>query len=255
MLTISGPVFSYTFPAGGIFLDPAYYIRMELPAGKPIAFEWSAKPSAGSFIRGYRWVVDPQALDDETARTDEQTDLSHWSRWTTGTAVTLPAAEPPPGQTSDSHLFYLEAEDDLGLVSLGVVQYTIVRPSFAKDLLVIDDTWFAPDRAAPGGCVAGPRSFWPTAAELDTILYAVGDKPYKCYPTGSRSQPGLLAGYAFDTLATHLRPPGTLSVQFLGRYKNVIWICDINSALNYEADPFIQARPMPCSGSGACRVS
>jgi len=245
VLSISNPVFSYQYPAGGFFTDPATYIRIEVPAGTPIPFEWSAKPGAGSFIKGYRWAVDIRSLDDETPRTNEETDLSHWSRWTTGTSLTLPAVDPPPGQGAETHLFFLEAEDDLGLLSLAVVQYTAVRAVFDRELLVVDDTWFNPDRAGTGGCVAAPTLTWPTAAELDTLMYAVGNKPYRCYPTGTRSPAGLLAGYSFDTLATHLRPPGTLSVQFLSRYRHVIWMCDLGSALNFEADPFIQARPMP----------
>ena len=249
VLSVSSPVYSYTYPAGGVFADPTFYVRIEIPADAPIPLAWSAKPGAGSFIQGYRWAVDINSIDDETARTDEETDLAHWSRWSTSTSVTLPAVSPPPGRLAETHLFYIEAVDDLGLLSLGVIQYTVVRPAFDRELLIVDDTWFAPDRVGTGGCVAGPSLTWPTAAELDTLLYAAGDKPYRCYPAGTRSPAGLFAGYAFDTLATHLRPPGTLSAQFLGRYKNVIWMCDLNSALLFEG-AFIQIRPSQLSVPG-----
>jgi hypothetical protein len=245
VLTLSNPVFSYTYASGGVSTDPDTYIRIEYPADVPIPFEWSGRPGAGSVVTGYRWAVDVRSLDDENPRTDEQTDLAHWSRWTTGTSLTLPPVSPAAPQSTETHLLFLEAVDDLGLMSLAIVQYTVVRPRFDKDLLVVDDTWFTPDRTAAGGCVAAPGGIWPTAAELDSLMYAVGNKPYRCYPTGTRSTPGLLAGYAFDTLATHLRPPGTLSVQLLGRYRHVIWMCDLTSSLNYGENPYTQARPMP----------
>jgi hypothetical protein len=244
ILTLSGAAFSYTFPAAGVFLDPSTYVRADLPAEVPYWFAWSATTTSGGFIRGYRWSMDIVSIDDETERTDEATDLTHWSRWTTGNSTTLPAVNLPAAGGSEGHLFYVEAEDDVGGLSLGVIAYTIIRPPFDRDLLIVDDTWLAPDRAA-GSCVAGPSSIWPTAAELDTLLYAVGGKPYRCYPSGTLSPPGLFAGYAFDTLGTHLSPPGTLSAARLSHYRNLIWITDLNSALNYGEDPYVQTRPMP----------
>ena len=245
VITLSSPSFSYTFPGGGIFDSPETFIRAEFAADQPVQLAWSAEPNSGSFIRGYRWAVDLASLDDETPRTNEDSDFAHWSRPTTATSLTLPAYVPPPGRFSETHFFYLEADDDLGLRSLAVLQFTVVRPTFDRDLLVVDDTWFTPDRAGTAGCVQSASGTWPSAAELDTFLYAVGDKPYRCYPLGTRSTPGLLAGYAFDTLNTHLTLPAEFSLQRLGRYRNIVWMTDVTSALSYEADAHVTTRPMP----------
>ena len=245
VITLSSPSFSYTYPGGGFFANPESFIHAEFSADQPIQLAWSAKPNSGSFIRGYRWAVDLASLDDDTPRTDEDADAAHWSRFTTATSVNLPAISPPPGRFSETHLFYLEADDDLGLRSLAIMQFTVVRPTFDRALLVVDDTWLKPDRAGTGGCVESAAGTWPSAAELDTFLYAAGDKPYRCYPAGTRSTPGLLAGYEYDTLNTHLTPPSQLNLQRLGRYRNIIWMTDVTSALSYEQDPHVTTRPMP----------
>lgn len=245
IITLSSSNFSFTYPSGGIFNTPESYLQVEFPADRVIPLVWAAKPSSGSFVRGYRWAVDLASLDDVTPRADEDRDLAHWSRPTSSTGVTLPVFAPPAGRQSETHFFYLEATGDLGLRSIAVMQFAVVRASFERELLVIDDTWFPPDRPAAGGCVQAPSGNWPMAAELDTFLYAVGDKPYRCYPTGTRSPVGLFAGYAFDTLGTHLVPASVLNLQLLDRYRNIIWLSDINSALTFELDPRVATRPMP----------
>jgi hypothetical protein len=160
-----------------------------------------------------------------------------------GTSTLLPAYAPQGG--SETHLFYLEAEDDLGMRSLGVVQFTVVRPQFDHDLLVVDDTWFAPDRAGAGGCVAAPSGAWPSAAELDTFLFAAGEKNYRCYPAGTKSPAGVFAGYSYDTLCTHFATPSALTLQRLDRYRNIAWMCDLTSAFSYTAPYNTFFRPMP----------
>src|SRR5262249_2821984 len=140
LLTISSPVFTFTYSSGGFFSDPSTFIHADFAAGQPVPLAWSAQPTAGSIVRSYRWALDPFRLDDPTPRQDEVTDLRHWSRPTTQTSVVLPAISPPG---SEKHFFYLEAIDDLGETSLGVVELLIVRPSFSKDLLVVNDTWLA----------------------------------------------------------------------------------------------------------------
>ncbi|MEY4373136.1 MAG: hypothetical protein RL219_1905, partial [Actinomycetota bacterium] len=244
-LTLRSSTFEYTYPSGGFFLDRESWIHAEFAAGVPIPIEWSAVTPAGTFVRGYRWAVDLSSLDDETPRSDEANDLSHWSQTTLQNSVTLPRFDPPTGQGVDSHTFYLKAEDDLGNISLAVVAFNVVKPIFDRELLVVDDTWLTPDRVGTGGCVASPPGTWPSAAELDTFLFAVGDKPWKCYPTGTRSAPGLFAGYAFDTLSTHLATPDQLSLRSLSRYRNILWLTDPTSALSYESSANSTLRPMP----------
>src|SRR5262249_27010274 len=150
-ITFNTQTFSYTFPSGGFFVDPGIAPKAELPADVPVQFGWSALPAPGGFIRGYRWAVDIPQLDDETQRSDEATDFKHWSRFSPATGITMPAFRPTG--VSETHLFYLEADDDLHLRSLVVVQFTVVRAQFDKPLLVIDDSWESPDRPGTGGCV------------------------------------------------------------------------------------------------------
>jgi hypothetical protein len=245
IITISGPSFSYSYPSGGVYLDPLSYVHAELAADSPLQFFWSARAASGSFVRGYRWTVDIASVDDETSRGDEATDLAHWSRLSTTTSIVLPAYSAAGTHGAETHRLYLEADDDLGLRSLGVVQFTVVRPTFDRDLLIVDDTWFTPDHAAPGGCTTGPGLLWPSAAELDTFLYAAGNKPYRCYPAGTLSPVGVFAGYAFDTLCTHLTPPSDFNLQRLDHYRNVVWMTDVNSALTYNNNALTASVPMP----------
>ncbi len=243
-ITIIGTSFNYTFPSGGYITDPAFQFRAELPADLPIQLDWSAKPAPGGYIRGFRWAVDIARLDDETPRADEVTDLRHWSRQSTQPGVVLPPYS-LGGDFASTHYFYLEAEDDLHLRSLAVMQFTVVRASFDKQLLIVDDTWFTPDKAGTGGCVTSAAGVWPSAAELDTFLYAAGGKNYRCYPTGTKSPVGVFAGYSYDTLATHFSTSVTLNLQRLDRYRNIIWITDLNSAFNYNEVYNTQFRPRP----------
>jgi hypothetical protein len=243
-ITITSPGFQYTFPSGGYYTDPAYHLKADFAADVPIQLGWAAKPAPGGFIRGYRWGVDIVRLDDDTPRSDETTDLSRWSRPTTDQGVVLPPFSTGIG-LSASHYFYLEAEDDLHQKSLAVLHFTVVKASFDRDLLILDDTWLTPDRRGTGNCVAPAQGTWPSAAELDTFLYATGDKVWRCYPTGTRSPVGLFAGYEFDTLATHFTTPGQLGLTLLDRYRNIIWMCDLNSAYTHN-DPYnVSIRPRP----------
>ena len=244
-ISMSSSTFSYTFPSGGFFTDPGTFVKAEFAADVPLQLSWTALPAPGGFIRGYRWAVDIARLDDETARTDEVTDLRHWSRFSPGTGTVLPAVSPPPGVLSETHLFYLQAEDDIGLRSLGALQYTVIRASFDRDLLIVDDTWLTPDRTGSGGCVAAPGGVWPSAAELDTFLYAAGGKPWRCYPAGARSPVGVFAGYSFDTLGTHSTPPSSFNLSRLDRYRNIVWMTDLTSAFTYTEPPYTSFRPMP----------
>lgn len=243
-LTIKSPTFQYAFASGGYFVDPAFHIKVEFAADLPIQLSWTAKPAPGGFIRGYRWAVDLLRLDDESPRSNEETDLAHWSRRTTEQAITLPSFSTGAGLSS-SHYFYLEAEDDLHQRSLAVVNFTVVKAAFDKELLIVDDTWLTPDRRGTGGCVISALGAWPSAAELDTFFHAAGDKPWRCYPTGSRSPVGVFAGYTYDTLTTHFLPASALNLQRLDRYRNILWMCDLTSAFTYNEPYSTSVRPRP----------
>jgi hypothetical protein len=123
------------------------------------------------------------------------------------------------------------------------VQFIVVRASFDRDLLFVDDTRLAGDRRLAAGCVELPRLVWPMAAELDTFFFARGGKPWKCYPAGKVSPIGIFQGYDFDTLGTRFLAQGTLSLQQLSRYRHVVWYTDNKASFNFN-DPNIAQDPM-----------
>lgn len=164
-LTLFNDYFFYQYPSGGWFCMTSFILQ-EFPGAADSHFVGGGTRAAGARIEGYRWAVDIASLDDETARTNETTDLAHWSQMTTGTSVTLPSFE---GAGSTPHYFYLQATDDMGYTSLAVVQFTVRRATFERDLLIINDTGFPVDRLLAGGCVDRPRLAWPNAAELDSF--------------------------------------------------------------------------------------
>lgn len=224
-LTLFNDYFNFTYASGGYTLDPRAEIPYEALPGDRVNLSWFATPNPGSSIQSYRWRLDGDVFD-ETPREDEQTDVSHWS--TPSLLSQTATVGPFPG--GEVHRFYVEVTDNVGLRSLGIVRLEVAggAGTFSKDLLIVKDTRFAPDNAAPGGCVQSPTGSWPTAAELDTFLFARGNKPWRCYPAGTMSTPGVFSGYAFDTLSTG---PGPVSFSVLGQYRHVIWLTDARAAL------------------------
>ena len=240
-LTVFNDSFYYTSGSGGVSLDPATFVHTEAPAGRTIHFGWFANTEGGTFVSGYRWMLDGN-VSDETPRENEDANFNHWSRYSPQTlGCDLPPIDPPgPAET---HFLYIEAEDNNGQVSLIVVQFTVVRPVFDKDLLFVDDTRFSGDRPVPGGCVDRPHGVWPDAAELDTSFFARGGRPWKCYPAGTLSPIGIFQGYAFDTLGTRFLPQGTITLQKLSHYRHVVWYTDFKGSLNIN-EPFLTVDPM-----------
>ncbi|HEY2954407.1 MAG TPA: hypothetical protein VGK89_04050 [Candidatus Eisenbacteria bacterium] len=231
--------FFYEYQQGGYNLIQE--IPLEVPAGQKITFNWYANPIPGSAMRSYRWAVDIVNLDDNTARTDEETDLSHWSA--KSLLVTSARLGPYPGGAV--HKLYLEAEDINGLRSLGIVRIKPVQATFDKELLVVDDTRLYLDYINFAGTPCthsanAPRGSWPTRAELDTFLFAVGGKPWRCVPPTSGGQtvlspPGLFNGYAWDSLGTNLGINDlTIKLSKLGQYRHIVWLVDGRGALNFR---------------------
>lgn len=230
-LTVKSNYFTVTYDRGGFYSAPSTYFRVEIPADRQAVFEWTGRSNPGTFITGYRWAVDLTSLSDETARSDEDSDLSHWSQWQLGTQATLPAVSPSTGGAT--HTFYLEARDNVGSLGLVVVVYTAVTASLERDLLIVDDTRFTRDVRLATGCVQAPRGTWPTASELDTFLFARGGKPWKCYPAGTLSTPGLFTGYAYDSLVT-FSPGAGLPLSKLSHYRNIIWMVNGDFVLSND---------------------
>jgi hypothetical protein len=237
LLTMFNQFFNYHYPNGGYFNDAAHTVPVEMPAGQPPTVNWFAEAPPGAEIHWYRWVLAPVDLFDETPRTDEQTDLHHWSaRSATVTSATLPAINPPPGRRFTEHL-YIEVEDTNGLRSLGIVEIIVQQTTIVGDLLFVDDTRLRPDfRSGPPGTIDAPAGPWPTAAELDTFLFARGGVPWRGYPQGTLSTPGIFNGYAYDTLGTRGMPGGVLPLSLLSGYRHVVWYTDEDGA-TYNGSP------------------
>ena len=223
----------FTYDSGGYTTDPLRWIRLDAPAGRDIVFNWDAVPAAGSAIESYRWGVDLASVQDETPRSDEDADITHWSRRSPLTqSCTLRGL--PPGV----HFLYIEARDNNGYASLGIVALTLVVPTFDRDLLIVDDTRLEPDKPDGQGCQLPYTKEWPSAAELDTFLYARGGFPWRCTgQAGATSVPGVFAGYDFDTLGTRLGlevPSFGVRLGKLGQYRQVVWLVDGLAAGNVE---------------------
>jgi hypothetical protein len=240
-----GPIFhvwnefiDFTYDSGGYTVDPLRWIRFEAPADRPMHFNWDAHASAGAHIDNYRWGLDLASVQDDTPRTDEDHDYQHWSQPSPlSTSCTLYGLAPGP------HFFYIEATDNNGYSSLAVAYFKLVVPTFENQLLVVVDTRFEVDRVLPSGCLDWYKDRWPSTAELDTFLFARGGFPWRCTqepPSGLFSAPGVFAGYSFDTLGTRLgleNPAAGVPLSTLGRYKNVVWLADVESAKLHEVLP------------------
>jgi hypothetical protein len=246
-LTVWNESFTYTYPAGGYNTDPANYLHFDLPGGRTATFNWSAVPQPGSVLKSFRWAMDIESLDDETRRSNEATDWAHWSAATgTNTSATV---GPFVGTTPDSmeqHRFCIEAMDTNGLKSLAVIQLRVLRPSFAKPLLFVDDTRLTPDRALiarPDSAIA-PSGAWPSAAELDTFFFARGGVRWRCYlPVTLQSPPGIFNGYDFDTVGTRTLRGGAVPLALLAQYRQVVWFTD--PATTYTMGPEHPSLPQP----------
>lgn len=197
---------------------------IEIPGGTPIAVNWQGIPPVGAEIEAFRWALDP----------DEPLDgRSGWSVWSLSQVSTTLG----PFAGGEQHTLVVQARDSNGLISTLRLPLAVVTALLDKDLLVVDDTRLFPDQRNPfTGGVDPPRGPWPTAAELDTFLYARGGVPWRDYPAGTLSPPGLLNGYAFDTVGTQGLVSGIVPLSVLSRYRHVIWMTDAVSA-TYTGPP------------------
>ncbi len=239
---VLGPIFTiynewFNYKYRGSTYTPSNEVRLEVPAGSPVTFNWFADPSPSADIRGYRWMLDGDVFDTHS-RTDEFTDLKHWS--TPGLGTTSATVGPFSG---GEHFFYIDCEDETGLKTLATIHFSVIVPTFDKELLMVNDTRYRPEQYTADTLVA-PQGSWPGAAELDTFMFAVGGVPWQKYPAGTLSSRGILHGYAFDTLGTR-KGISDLSVPLatLGAYRHVIWLIDFDgtrdpsSALRFMTSP------------------
>jgi len=224
-ITMYNEFFSYSYLTGGYFNDPRRYVNLEVAANRLVTFHWSADPGQYSSMKGFRWCMDIDKLDDETRRSGTN-DWRHWSDpFLSNTQATV---GPFSGVGDSSHLFYIEAEDVNGLKSLGIIAFNVVRPTFENEVLFVNDTRFLPDQRVDGSpdSIAAPTGEWPSRAELDTFLFARGGVRWRYYPDGVMSEPGLFAGYPFDTLGADVLPTSSVPLSTLARYRHVVWFGD-----------------------------
>jgi hypothetical protein len=231
-ITLYRPL-TFTYPDGGmpLPLDSTSVPRLQVPASEPLFFSWGAEPSVAGPVFGCRWVMDPASLDDETPRSGPG-DVSHWSDWSleTNSAMVGPFTGSPGGEVHD---FFIQAKDVMGYVSLAWLQFAAFAITRERELLVVNDTRFAVDqlsRTQPPGrtdSLAAPTGVWPTRAELDTFLFAVGGMPWRMTPPGTLSPVGIFHGYDFDTLGTRygVEDP-IIPLDVLGRYRHIVWMTD-----------------------------
>src|SRR5262249_26082760 len=123
--------------------------------------------------------------------------------------------------------------------SLAIVRIEALAITPVSDLLVVNDTRLEVDKFPIFSHTDTPNIYtqpWPSRTELDTFLFARGGFPWRGTrnpETGVTSVPGLLAGYAFDTLGTRLGldpPESGVPLSTLLRYKHVLWLVDYRGA-------------------------
>jgi len=237
VITMFNEFFNYTYSSGGVAVDPSRIVQLEVPGRRQIRFNWFAEASRGSTIKQYRWCMDSPNLDDETGRSDERTDVRHWSQWSlTNVSAVVGPFRTDPSDTTLIHNFYIEAEDINGLISLGIIQFAVILPTFNYDMLIVNDTRLLPDNLVPGtDSLDTPRGPWPNRAELDTFLFARGGTHWQFTPDGFPSTPpGIFAGYSYDTIYTQSTDNnGIVTLAQLGKYRHVLWLTDPLAANGY----------------------
>jgi len=229
-LTFTNPWFQYTFIRPSAEPDSFNVVGMDALADQPVPMLWIGTAQLGAQVASYRWAVDIQDIHDETPRHGRH-DLDHWSAWSaTATSATIPAPRGP--HTSPTRQLYVEASDNVGFVSLAIVRIQYFRPEPNRDLLIVNDTRLTPDMMMrTKRDLRLPSGAWPTAAELDTFLFARGGMPWLGYIGKYFSSPGILAGYDYDTLGTRgalTNDPVPISV--LSQYRHVVWMVDADGA-------------------------
>jgi hypothetical protein len=118
---------------------------------------------------------------------------------------------------------------------------------FTKDLLIVNDTRFQPDQilsASRSDTLRPPFGVWPTRAELDTFLFAVGGVRWRMTPAGRLSPPGIFKGYRYDTLGTRYGQENpTVPLGLLSQYRHVVWMTD-QRAVGWEGSPTSNVQPI-----------
>ncbi|HET9233155.1 MAG TPA: hypothetical protein VFP10_03350, partial [Candidatus Eisenbacteria bacterium] len=172
-MCVSSPSFNYCSDLGGGIQDTGYEITT---TALPVT--WLAIPPPGASISGYRWVLDPTDTTGLGDINDKGRGPNRWTSWSRSYTSTTVG----PFAAGSEHILYIQAKDNVGLFTTLRVRLQVVGFAGARQLLVVDDTRLFPDQFnASVGYYDPPRGTWPTAAELDTFLYARGGFPWKGY--------------------------------------------------------------------------
>ncbi len=227
--------------------DPseARVVRVQVPEGEPITFNWDAVPAQGTVLAGFRWVLDPidgDIFNEAQRENDSQT--YRWSSWSTSEQSTTVGpfyqitVVDGHADTTVFHRLFIEARDNTGSISLMIIELEVVRalfkdPSVARNILFFDDFRGEPDRPDHQ-----PYANFPIESVLDTLMYAVGGFPFQFRPPGTLSNPGIFAGYfsdasgkvVSDTLDYRFLPTTGLPLSIMARYKAVVWYTNSSDA-------------------------
>ncbi len=230
-ITMFNEFFNFSYKNGSYNLSDAAQVKLEVPSKQFITVNWSAEPPEGADIIGFRWGLDIENVFDNTPRTNELTDIQHWS-----TQSNVMSATVGPFRGGETHFFFVEAEDNNGLKSLGILRMTVVESKLEKPLLLVDDTRLRVDTRSTGqSCMDLPTGPWPTRSEMDTFFVARGNQPWSCYPPGLMpTLPGVFSGYGDssraympDTIGTRIgRADLTVHLSILGHYAHILWMTD-----------------------------
>ncbi len=242
-ITVFNEFFSREQRTGGVSLAESRIVKIEFPADALVTFNWTATPPPGAVITGYRWCVDIEGQDisNETPRENDE-DVYHWSAWSL--IETSARVGPFTGSTdsTSTHYFYLEARDNLGFISLYTIRLSIVKPSFAKPLLVIDDMYGISSDLVAGQPVGGNVRLigtYPMEAEQDTFYFARGgyvDSLLQRSGTpGVITVPGSFSEFAPDTLDYRFYNLDGIDLEKLSQYQVVVWYCDNASSARADA--------------------
>jgi hypothetical protein len=239
LLCVSSSIFNFCSSTGTDF-DLAY----DLPAGMTIPVSWLGILQPGVRLTGFRWAIDPSDTTGTLSREHDNADPNHWTAWDLGN-ISATVGPYPAGDAGNVHTLYIQGRDEVGRVTTARVHFTVVGSTPTRELLVVDDTRLTLDQIQPGvipPTLAPPSGTWPSAAELDTFLFARGGFAWQGYPAGTLSPPGILAGYDFDTLGTRALQTGVVPYSRLAQYRQVIWLTDETGA-TYTGSPAEHLQP------------
>jgi hypothetical protein len=125
----TGPVLRIREPYLGTFSFLGTELRTEkkvIPSGFNARFSWTGDASSyGAVVRSYRYGWDIQRLDDP-------------SEWEVEASPYITEAA-SRAFYSGTHTLYVETVDNLGYVTLGIVELTVVPFDMTRDLLWVDD--------------------------------------------------------------------------------------------------------------------